>query len=93
MIILHVTDLHLNERWFRWLAESAPPSDLLCISGDLLDRDSPEPHLDQVGLVAEWLRASTHDACLVLDSAIGARSEVARWAATFAAPEAGLVVA
>lgn len=56
MIILHVTDLHLNERWFRWLAQSAPPSDLICISGDLLDRDSPVLHLDQVGLVAEWLR-------------------------------------
>ena len=56
MIILHVTDLHLNERWFRWLADTAPMSDLLCISGDVLDRDSPVLHLEQVGLVAEWLR-------------------------------------
>jgi predicted phosphodiesterase len=36
---------------------------------------------------------ATHDACLVLDSAIGARSETARWGATFAAADAGLVVA
>jgi Icc-related predicted phosphoesterase len=64
MIILHVTDLHLNERWFRWLAESAPPSDLLCISGDLLDRDSPVLHLDQVGLVADWLRTIKRPLCV-----------------------------
>lgn len=64
MIILHVTDLHLNERWFRWLAESAPPSDLLCISGDLLDHDSPVLHLNQVGLVAEWLRAIKRPLCV-----------------------------
>jgi Icc-related predicted phosphoesterase len=64
MIILHVTDLHLNERWFRWLAETAPPSDLLCISGDLLDRDSPVLHLDQVGLVAAWLREIKRPLCV-----------------------------
>jgi Icc-related predicted phosphoesterase len=64
MIILHVTDLHLNERWFRWLAESAPSRDLLCISGDLLDRNSPVHHRDQVGLVAEWLRAIKGPLCL-----------------------------
>lgn len=64
MIILHVTDLHLNERWFRWLAETAPLSDLLCISGDLLDRNSPVLHLDQVGLVAEWLREIKRPLCV-----------------------------
>lgn len=64
MIILHVTDLHLNERWFRWLAESAPRCDLLCISGDLLDRNSPVLQLEQIGLVSEWLRAINQPLCV-----------------------------
>lgn len=64
MIILHVTDLHLNERWFRWLSETAPASALLCISGDLLDRNSRLPHLDQVKLVGEWLREIKRPLCV-----------------------------
>lgn len=64
MLILHVSDLHLNERWFTWLAEVAPRSDLLCISGDLLDRDSPVLHLEQVGLVSAWLRRIARPLCV-----------------------------
>lgn len=64
MIILHVSDLHLHERWFEWLATAAPHRDLVCISGDLLDREHPILHLEQVGLVSEWLRRIEQPICL-----------------------------
>ena len=37
MHILHCTDLHANDRWYRWLAEESPRYDLVCLTGDLLD--------------------------------------------------------
>lgn len=64
MKILHVTDLHLNPRWFAWLAESAPLSDLVCISGDLLDRDNALPHAAQVEMVSGWLRQFDRPLCV-----------------------------
>ena len=64
MKILHVTDLHLNTRWFQWLITSAPPSDIVCISGDLLDRENPLPHATQVELVSEWLRRFDRPLCV-----------------------------
>lgn len=64
MTILHVTDLHFTERWFAWLQESAPPHDLLCISGDLLDQRRDIPYARQAALVAEWLSLHPRPVCM-----------------------------
>lgn len=64
MKILHVTDLHLNLRWMEWLRTSAPPSDLLCISGNLLDRGNPLPYAEQVKLALDWLQAIERPLCV-----------------------------
>lgn len=56
MTILHVSDLHYNKTWYAWLAEFAPPHDLLVISGDLLDLNHPASHTRQVEWVSDWVR-------------------------------------
>jgi predicted MPP superfamily phosphohydrolase len=37
MRILHCTDLHARDAWYRWLAVECGQFDLVCITGDLLD--------------------------------------------------------
>jgi predicted phosphodiesterase len=37
MRILHISDLHMNKRWFDWVAANARRFDACCLSGDLLD--------------------------------------------------------
>lgn len=37
MKVLLTADLHYRLPWYRWLIEQAPPVDLVCIAGDLLD--------------------------------------------------------
>lgn len=64
MKILHVTDLHLTPRWFEWLIDASPRSDVVCISGDLLDRESPLPHVAQVELASAWLRRFDRPLCV-----------------------------
>lgn len=43
MRLLHCTDFHANFDWYRWLAQTAPAFDLVCLSGDLLHLSSPHP--------------------------------------------------
>lgn len=40
MKILHLTDLHGNRRWFRWLVGHAAGHDLVCVTGDLINQSS-----------------------------------------------------
>lgn len=53
MRILHVTDFHYRKPWFDWLATEAPPCDLICFTGDLLDFFNKVPA--QIRQVAGWL--------------------------------------
>ncbi len=55
MRVLHVSDFHLNERWFAWLVDRAPACDLICYTGDFLDLFSRVPISDQVRHVTRWL--------------------------------------
>jgi Icc-related predicted phosphoesterase len=51
MRILHCTDLHANDCWYRWLAAESPHYDLVCLTGDLLDLNpyrSTDGQLDRV---------------------------------------------
>ncbi len=64
MTILHVTDLHLEPRWFEWLVASAPHHDLLCISGDVLDQHNPAPNSRQIERALEWLARIERPICI-----------------------------
>lgn len=55
MNLLHVTDFHFNKRWFDWLLDEAPSSDLVVMSGDLLDLMSATPQRRQIEWVSSWL--------------------------------------
>lgn len=57
MTLLHVTDLHFQKRWFRWLSEHSPSHDLLVISGDLLDLSHPTYPSEQIRWIACWMRS------------------------------------
>jgi len=51
MRILHCTDLHARDAWYRWLAAECGQFDLVCITGDLLDLNpyrSTDGQLDRV---------------------------------------------
>lgn len=93
MNILHVTDLHLNPRWYEWLIAEAPRHDLLCISGDLLSDHDPAPNRRQISRATEWLRridrpmvicSGNHD--LEWDEA-RERWQPARWLRDLAGPQ------
>lgn len=64
MIILHVTDLHFNQRWFDWLAQRAPAHDLLVISGDLLDLACATPASRQAAWVTAWAQNLVGPMCV-----------------------------
>lgn len=64
MTILHVTDLHFNQRWYHWLLHHAPPHDLLVMSGDLLDLANPTPQRVQIGWVSRWLSEYPRPLCV-----------------------------
>ncbi len=57
MKILHVSDLHANERWFQWVVSVSPRFDLVCMTGDLLDLNSQRAVGNQVDTVIAHLRA------------------------------------
>jgi predicted phosphodiesterase len=57
MRILHVTDFHAHEPWFKWLATQAPACDIICYTGDFLDLFSPVLMATQIRLVTYWLAA------------------------------------
>lgn len=56
MKILHVADLHANDRWFEWLVSVSSQFDLVCIAGDLLDLNSHRAVGNQVDTVIDHLR-------------------------------------
>jgi hypothetical protein len=53
MIILHVSNLRFNRRWYRWLLDNAPRHDLLVVAGNLVDHDL----LASINSQREWVRA------------------------------------
>jgi predicted phosphodiesterase len=55
MKILHVSDLHFHQPWFRWVAAHAGDFDAVAISGDLLDLFHRTPVESQIPWVCEWL--------------------------------------
>lgn len=57
MKILHVSDLHSNDRWFEWLVSVSSRFDVVCIAGDLLDINAHRPIGDQVDAVIHHVRA------------------------------------
>ena len=51
MRVLHCSDIHANDRWFRWLIGESRHFDLVCLSGDILDLNayrSTEGQLERV---------------------------------------------
>lgn len=55
MKLLHLTDLHFNQRWFEWAARVATDFDAVVISGDLLHRDCSTPFDHQVAWARDWV--------------------------------------
>ena len=56
MRILHVSDLHYNWPWFKWVQRAAPKYSAVCFSGDFADMFNLEtPGEQQAGKVHEWL--------------------------------------
>lgn len=55
MRLLHVTDLHLQRRWFDWVATEANHYEAVCISGDFLLDGGDEPHEQQLRFALAWL--------------------------------------
>ena len=64
MTILHVTDFHFNKRWFDWLVQSAPPHDLLVMSGDMLNLAIDTPQRKQIEWVSEWIESYPRPMCI-----------------------------
>jgi len=83
-MILHVTDLHCNERWFEWLAGASSRYSLVCMTGDLLNLNPYRAHHGQPDKVLSFLRRLKTPLALVSgnhDSMQGAgpRLENAQW--------------
>lgn len=57
MQILHASDLHSVTAWFDWLVRVAPLYDLVCLSGDLLDRGAAQRIDRQVKTVSGLLNS------------------------------------
>ena len=59
MRLLHVSDLHFNRIWFRWLTQRAKEVDAVCLSGDWIHRAQPLPLSvrNQACWCQDWLAA------------------------------------
>lgn len=55
MKLLHLTDLHFNQRWFEWAAREATNFEAVAISGDLLHRDCSTPFDRQIAWAKDWI--------------------------------------
>lgn len=64
MIILHVTDLHFNQRWYDWLSDRAPAHDVLVLSGDLLDLANATPAARQAAWISDWAQGISTPLCV-----------------------------
>ncbi len=56
MKILHTTDLHFNQKWFKWIENQQSSFDIFCISGDFLDSSKDETLAKQIVWVTEWIK-------------------------------------
>ena len=57
MRILHLADLHLEPKWFDWVANRAAEYDLVVLAGDLLNMFSNVALSDQARACGNWLLA------------------------------------
>jgi hypothetical protein len=64
MIILHVSNLRFNRRWFQWLLDRAPRHDLLVVAGNLVDHALPTSISSQRAWVRAWLADYGQPACI-----------------------------
>jgi len=55
MRILHCSDFHGHDAWFRWLVRESRSADLVCLSGDLIDLFAPEKIAGQIARVTRHL--------------------------------------
>jgi predicted phosphodiesterase len=57
MRILHCSDFHANDRWFRWLIEASLRYDLVCLAGDLMDLNPYRSIDGRLERIAGYLKA------------------------------------
>lgn len=63
--ILHVSDLHNDQRWLAWVAEHCVEVDLVCIAGDLQNAFAPIGMHAQAKQLREWLVSLSAPICVV----------------------------
>lgn len=56
MNIIHLTDLHFNKSWFKWIENQIDHYDVFCITGDFLDESKKEPLKKQVSWLVDWFK-------------------------------------
>lgn len=56
MQILHITDLHFNKHWFRWIEKQQDKFEVFCITGDFLDDSKNETLLEQIEWITIWMK-------------------------------------
>lgn len=64
MILLLVSNLRFNRRWYQWLLSAAPRHDLLAIAGNLVDRDAASDADQQRAWVRDWLADYGRPTCI-----------------------------
>ena len=57
MKLLHVTDLHANRRWFKWVADYAEKYDVVAYTGDFFNIFCDESLGPQVRWITDWANA------------------------------------
>ena len=55
MKILHATDLHFNQRWFKFIKDIESNFDVVCITGDFIDAFDKDGIAPQILYTSEWL--------------------------------------
>jgi len=77
MQILHCSDFHANDQWYRWLIKESEKYDLVCLAGDQIDLNPYRSWGSQVDKVVAHLRnvkvpmavgSGNHDSLEVDDS-------------------------
>lgn len=56
MKILHTTDLHFNQKWFKWIENQQNNFDIFCISGDFLESSKDESLAEQIVWITGWIK-------------------------------------
>ena len=55
MKILHATDLHFNQRWFKFIKDIESNFDVVCITGDFIDAFDEGGIAPQIAYVSKWI--------------------------------------